>query len=46
MGTIPGDASKPLLVQLFEAVAAVTDHHDGLTRLELEFDNGHLRCPP
>jgi hypothetical protein len=34
---------KPMLVRLFEAVAAVTDLDEGLTRLELEFDGGHLR---
>jgi hypothetical protein len=29
---------KPALARLFEAIAAITDLDDGLTRLELEFD--------
>jgi hypothetical protein len=34
---------KPTLVQLFEAVAAIMELDGGLTRVELEFDGGHLR---
>lgn len=35
--------SKPQLVQLFEAAAAVLDLDHGQHRLELVFDDGHLR---
>ena len=33
---------KPLLVQWFETVAAIMELNEGVTRLELEFDGGHL----
>jgi hypothetical protein len=34
---------KPVLVRLFEAIAVVMDLDAGNTRLELEFEGGHLR---
>lgn len=34
---------KPALVRFFEQVAAIMELDEGLTRLELEFDDGHLR---
>lgn len=37
------ELSKPQLVRLFEAIAAVMELDRGLHRLELLFDDGHLR---
>jgi hypothetical protein len=37
------DLPKPALVTVFERIAAVMDLGEGLTRLELEFEEGHLR---
>jgi hypothetical protein len=37
------ESPKPALVQVFEAIAGVLDINHGQTRLELEFDDGHLR---
>jgi hypothetical protein len=37
------ESPKPVLVRLFEAIAAVMDLDAGNTRLELEFEGGHLR---
>jgi hypothetical protein len=45
-GAIRGSTAvqpKPALVALFERVAAIMELDEGLTRLELEFDGGHLR---
>ena len=35
--------TKPQLVRLFEAIAAVMELNRGLNRLELFLDDGHLR---
>jgi hypothetical protein len=34
---------KPLLVRLFDAVAAIMDLEEGQCSLELHFEHGHLR---
>ncbi len=43
-GVSDDDLPKPALVRFFEAVASVMELDHGLTTLELEFDDGHLRC--
>jgi hypothetical protein len=42
-GATRADPPNPALVVLFERIAAVMELDEGLTRLELEFDEGHLR---
>jgi hypothetical protein len=39
----PAEPPKPMLVLLFERIAAIMELDEGLTRLELEFDGGSLR---
>ncbi len=45
MRGVSDDLPKPALVRFFEAVAQVMELDErGLVVLELEFDDGHLRC--
>ena len=37
------ETPQPILRRVFEAAAAVMELDHGQTRLELEFDDGHLR---
>jgi hypothetical protein len=37
------EAPKPHLSRMFEAIAAIMDLDEGLTHLEIEFEEGHLR---